>query len=110
MKEYVVDTHSLFWYLAGAPQLSSRAQETFNEGARGDATINVLVIVLAELFFINEKFGRPLDFSAEFTRHRRGQWRRAEGQGGEGRHGPHALSAGGEQSWWVRDVGVSGDQ
>ena len=68
MNRYVVDTHALFWYLIDSPQLGPRASEAFEEGARGEAEIYVPSIVLAELHFLNEKLGRPLDFLTEYER------------------------------------------
>ena len=35
---------------------------------RGQAVIYVPAIVLAELYFLNEKGGRPLDFPSEYAR------------------------------------------
>lgn len=69
---YVVDTHALFWYLTASPRLSPRAKRTFDEGTRGEARIFIPAIVLAELFYLNEKFGRQLDFAAELQRLRTG--------------------------------------
>ncbi len=68
MNRYVADTHALFWYLTASPRLGSAAKEAFDEGARGEALIYVPAIVLAELFFLNEKAGRPLIFSIEYER------------------------------------------
>ena len=66
MNRYVVDTHALFWYRAASPRLSSAAKAAFDEAAAGQAVIFIPAIVLAELFYVNEKLGRPLDFAAEF--------------------------------------------
>jgi PIN domain nuclease of toxin-antitoxin system len=55
MRQYVVDTHALFWYLTGSTRLSQRAKAAFDEGATGAAVIYVPAVVLAELFFLNEK-------------------------------------------------------
>lgn len=70
MNRYTVDTHALFWYLIASPRLGVQAKRAFDEGAQGQAVIYVPAIVLAELFFLNEKAGYPLDFSAEYTRMR----------------------------------------
>lgn len=64
MNLYVADTHALFWYLADSPRLGEKAKDAFDEGARGDALIYLPAIVLAELYFLNEKLGRTLDFAA----------------------------------------------
>lgn len=68
MNRYVADTHALFWYLIASPRLSSAARQAFDEGARGEALIYVSAIALAELYYLNVKLGRPLDFAAEFER------------------------------------------
>lgn len=64
MNLYVADTHALFWYLTASPRLGDKAKDAFDEGARGDALIYLPAIVLAELYFLNEKLGRPIDFAA----------------------------------------------
>jgi predicted nucleic acid-binding protein len=69
---YVVDTHALFWYLTASPRLSARAKDAFDEGKRGEAKVCIPAIVLAELFYLNEKLGRQLDFSSELQRLRAG--------------------------------------
>jgi hypothetical protein len=68
MTPYVADTHALFWYLTGSTRLGAGAKKAFDEGAAGTATIHIPVIVPAELHFLNEKVGRPLNFAAEFQR------------------------------------------
>ena len=72
MNLYVADTHALYWYRTGSPKLGSAAKRAFDEGARGEAIILVPAIVLAELYFLNEKAGSPLNFRAELDR-----WREA---------------------------------
>ena len=66
MNRYVTDTHALYWYLIGSSRLGARAKEAFDEGVGGEAVIYIPVIVLAELYFLNEKVGRPLDFTFEY--------------------------------------------
>jgi PIN domain nuclease of toxin-antitoxin system len=68
VNDYIADTHALFWYLTASPRLSARAKHAFDEGARGQATIYLSAIVLAELYYLNEKLGRPLDFADEVQR------------------------------------------
>lgn len=68
VNRYVVDTHALFWYLTASPRLGLRARRALDEGTQGQAVIYVPVIVLAELHFLNEKAGRPLNFSEEYIR------------------------------------------
>ena len=68
MNQYVADTHALFWYLTASPRLGRAAKAAFDEAAAGEAMIHLPVVVLAELYFLNDKAGRPLDFAAEFER------------------------------------------
>jgi len=66
--DFVSDTHALYWYLAGMPQLSQPAKDCFDEAARGGARLLIPTIVLAELYYLNSKLGAPLDFAAEYGR------------------------------------------
>lgn len=68
MNLYVADTHALYWYLTASPHLSDTARAAFDEGARGEALICVPAIVLAELYYLNQKLGKPLDFAKEYAR------------------------------------------
>lgn len=67
MNRYVADTHALFWYLTGSARLGQKAKTAFEEGSRGEAVIFIPVIVLSELYYLNEKIGRPLVFSDAFA-------------------------------------------
>jgi PIN domain nuclease of toxin-antitoxin system len=62
VKGYVADTHALYWYLTDSPRLGQQASEAFDEADAGRATVYVPAIALAELFYMNEKLGRRLDF------------------------------------------------
>lgn len=64
MKLYVADTHALFWYLTASARLSAKAKAAFDEGAQGQALIYVPAIVLAELYYLNQKLNAPLDIPA----------------------------------------------
>lgn len=68
MDFFVADTHALFWYLTASPRLGANAKTAFDNGAKGNAVIYVPAIVLAELFFLNEKLAQPLDFNRELQR------------------------------------------
>lgn len=68
MNLYVADTHALFWYLTASPKLGSAAQAAFAEGNQGRAAIYLPAIVLAELYYMNKKYGQPIDFAATFAR------------------------------------------
>jgi PIN domain nuclease of toxin-antitoxin system len=65
---YVADTHTLYWYLTGSPKLSATAKAVFDEGVQGQALIYLPAIVLAELHYLNNKHGAPLDFAANLVR------------------------------------------
>ena len=67
MKLYVADTHALCWYFIASPLLGAQAQSAFDEGKQGQALIYIPAIVLAELYFLNEKEQRPIDYSATFA-------------------------------------------
>jgi predicted nucleic acid-binding protein len=64
---YVADTHTLFWYFTASPSLGSKAHSAFDEAKGGQALIYVPAIVLAELYFLNEKKDRPIDYAATFA-------------------------------------------
>jgi len=68
MSDYVADTHALFWYLTGSRRLGPDAKAAFEEAEIGAAIIYVPAIVLAELYYLNVKAGRPLSFKAEFEK------------------------------------------
>ena len=63
MNHFVADTHALYWYIVDAPQLGKAANQAFIDAEAGGAQIHIPSIVLAELFYMNEKLGRPLDFA-----------------------------------------------
>jgi PIN domain nuclease of toxin-antitoxin system len=64
---YVADTHTLFWYFTASPSLGAQAQAAFDKAKQSQALIYVPAIVLAELYFLNEKKNRPIDYSATFA-------------------------------------------
>ena len=67
MKLYVADTHALFWYFIASPLLGAQARAAFDEGKHGQALIYIPAIVLAELYFLNEKKQHAIDYSATFA-------------------------------------------
>ena len=67
MNLYVADTHTLFWYFTASPSLGSQALAAFDEAKRGQALVYIPAIVLAELYFLNEKKNRPIDYSTTFA-------------------------------------------
>lgn len=66
MKRYVADTHALYWYRTNSPKLGPAAGAAFDEAAAGRAMILIPAIVLAELYYLNVKRGRPLDFAVQY--------------------------------------------
>lgn len=68
MKDYVADTHGLFWYLTASPRLGRKAKAVFDAGANGMATIYIPAIVLSELYYLNVKLGLPLVFADVFQK------------------------------------------
>ena len=60
MNHYVADTHALFWYFTNSPKLGLRASAVFDEADNGQALIFVPAIAVAELYFVNRKYGAPL--------------------------------------------------
>ena len=68
MSDSVTDTHALYWYLTASPKLGANAQATFLGGEQGRARIYVPSIVLAELYYLNLKYNRPLAFAQEYVR------------------------------------------
>lgn len=68
MNHYVGDAHALFWYLTASPRQGRAASAAFDEADAGNARIHIPAIVLAELFYLNEKLKRPIDFRDVFKR------------------------------------------
>lgn len=67
MNFYVADTHAVFWYLINSPLLGANASQAFDEADNGNAIIYIPAIVLAELYYLNEKQGQPIDFAVTFA-------------------------------------------
>ena len=68
MNAYVSDTHTLFWHLTSSPRLGRQAVQAFRDAANGAALIYVPVVVLAELYYLNQKQAVRLDFPAVLRR------------------------------------------
>ena len=66
--EFVVDTHALFWYLANSVKLGKKAIEIFDKAEKGKALIYIPSIVIAELYYLNERCNYPLNFKREYER------------------------------------------
>ncbi|MGH7495964.1 MAG: type II toxin-antitoxin system VapC family toxin [bacterium] len=68
MNDYVADTHALYWYLTSDSRLGTQARAAFEQAASGSAKIWVSSIVLAEMFYLLEKQGRPVLFAELFEK------------------------------------------
>ncbi len=65
---YILDTHALFWYLTARAELGATAREVIAGRAAPDVQVIVSAISIAEMYYLNEKLGRPLDFESEVQR------------------------------------------
>ena len=65
---YVVDTHALFWHLTADGRLGEKAREVIGRSATPDVQVVVSAVSVAELYYVNQKAGRPLDFESEVRR------------------------------------------
>lgn len=54
---YIVDTHALYWYRTDPGRLSPAADAVFRLADAGGARIIVPAIVIAELYYLTQKFG-----------------------------------------------------
>ncbi|HQU84361.1 MAG TPA: PIN domain-containing protein [Pyrinomonadaceae bacterium] len=66
MNEYVIDTHTLFWYLTNSPLLGKNAAVALDEADNGVALIHIPSIVFSELYFLNAKQKQIIDFQITF--------------------------------------------
>lgn len=64
-EKYILDTHTLFWYLTASPKLSHKAKDIIEKVLISGGKVIISVITLAELYYLNEKIGKPLDFFSE---------------------------------------------
>lgn len=64
---YILYTHTLFWHLINSPRLSATAQQIFQKGYAGTATLVLSSIVLLELYGLAKKVNAPFDFNAELA-------------------------------------------
>jgi PIN domain nuclease of toxin-antitoxin system len=61
---YIVDTHALYWYRTNPSRLGPAADAVFRLADAGGAHIIVPAIVIAELYYLTQKFGPPASTSA----------------------------------------------
>lgn len=55
MDTYVVDTHSLIWFITENHTLSKRASQILEEGEKAEVEVLIPTIVLAEITYIAQK-------------------------------------------------------
>ena len=60
---YVVDTNALIWYLTDKKRLSSPARAIFEAAERGETRLVISAIVIAEMFYADQKNGFFKDFA-----------------------------------------------
>ena len=60
LPRFVVDAHTLWWYIKSSPRLSSAAADVFAMADTGSAALIVPAIVVAEIFYLSVKTGQPL--------------------------------------------------
>ncbi|MBI4044924.1 MAG: PIN domain-containing protein [Candidatus Diapherotrites archaeon] len=60
---YVTDTHSFLWYLSQDKRLGKNALIAFDSAEKGEATIIVPTIVLAEAFYVCKAKGIDVKFA-----------------------------------------------
>jgi PIN domain nuclease of toxin-antitoxin system len=61
---YVVDTHALIWYLTDERKLSSDIKRIFAAAERGDTLLVIPAIVVAEMYYANQKYKWFRDFAS----------------------------------------------
>jgi len=65
---YVLDTHALFFYLTASSKLGQGAKAIFDRFDNGEAVMLIPWIVIAELYWLAQKFATNMDFNAEFRK------------------------------------------
>jgi PIN domain nuclease of toxin-antitoxin system len=63
---YVVDTNALIWYLTSNIRLSNKAKSVFEAAERGETRLIISAIVIAELYYANQKNNWFTDFAQLF--------------------------------------------
>ena len=54
---FCMDTHAIYWRRTASPKLSAAAAQVFDDGVQGKAILIVPYVVVAELFYLLQKFG-----------------------------------------------------
>ena len=68
---FVPDTHALFFYLTNSSKLKAGAKAVFDQFDRGEVSLFVPWIVIAELFWLARKLAFRMNFNAEFRKLRK---------------------------------------
>ena len=58
-----MDTHALWWHIDSSERLSHTASDIFRKATTGETTIIIPAIVVAELYYLSVKLGRPVILS-----------------------------------------------
>ena len=61
--QYLLDTYALYWHLIGSPRLSSSAANVFTKAQAGKAVLVIYYVVLAELYYLLQKYGQTSLFA-----------------------------------------------
>lgn len=61
---YVIDTHTLIWYLIDDQKLGSNVTQIFAAAERGEALLVIPSIVVAEMYYANQKYKWFRDFTS----------------------------------------------
>jgi PIN domain nuclease of toxin-antitoxin system len=68
IESFVIDAHTLLWYLEDSPRLSENAGKTFDVMDQGLAVDIVPPIVIAELMHVSERGTTPVGFGEMIIR------------------------------------------
>src|SRR5690242_7900091 len=60
---FCLDTHTLYWHRLDSSKLSARATQAIDDGIQGKAVLVISFIVIAELFYVLQKYRQPSLFA-----------------------------------------------
>ena len=55
---FCLDTHAVYWRRTASPRLSAAAAQVFEDAIHGNAILIVPYVVVAELFYVLQKYGQ----------------------------------------------------
>jgi PIN domain nuclease of toxin-antitoxin system len=61
--DHLADTHALFWFFTNSSRLGPATLQAMRAAMSGQGFLIVPSIVMAELYYLNIKLGRPLDYA-----------------------------------------------